>query len=183
MRNLKRRRLSIIPPKNKNGIDFHKQGSKSRAKGKDFEDKLDKAFAYYKARGYAQIDKTPEPLKVLRSLEAGRFIAAFDKKAQPDYKGTIKGGRSVMFEAKYTASDRITADRVTEEQWEYLSQAASLGAFCYILAGFNTGSVYKIPWEIWSKMKDYFGRKYVTEADLTQYQVQLAWNGLLQIIN
>ena len=173
---------NTIPKTKKNGTDFHKQGRKNRAEGKAFEDKIDKAFAYYKATGYAQIDKTPEPLKVLKSLEAGRFIATIDKKAQPDYKGTIKGGRSVMFEAKFTTSDRITADRVTDEQWKYLSQAAALGAFCYILAGFSSGNVYKIPWEIWSKMKEYFGRKYVTEPDLQQYKVQPSWNSLLQIL-
>ena len=180
---MKKRRLSIIPTSKKNGTDFRQQGRANRAEGRAFEEKIDKAFAYYKARGWAQIDKTPEPTKVIKRLDGGKFIAVIDRKAQPDYKGTINGGRSVMFEAKFTTSDRITDTRVTEAQWKYLAQAASLGAFCYILAGFSTGSVYKIPWEIWSKMKEYFGRKYVTEADLTQYQVQLAWNGLLQIIN
>ena len=87
-----------------------------------------------------------------------------------------------MFEAKFTTSDRITADRVTDEQWKYLSQAAALGAFCYILAGFSSGHEYKIPWEIWSKMKEYFGSKYVTEPDLQQYKVQPSWNSLLQIL-
>ena len=32
-------------------------------------------------------------------------------------------------------------------------------------------------------MKDYFGRKYVTENDLKQYLVKPAWNGLLMIID
>ena len=173
---------NTIQTTKKNGTDFHRQGRENRAEGKAFEDKLDKAFAYYKATGFAQIDKTPEKMKVIRSMNRGHFECCFDAKSQPDYKGTIKGGRSVMFEAKYTTSDRITSERVNDLQWKYLDQAAALGAFCYILAGFKTGNVYKIPWEIWAKMKEYFGRKYVTEKDLRQYLVQPSWNGLLQIL-
>ena len=164
------------------GNDYRARGKANRAEGKAFEDKLDKAFAYYRARGSALIDKTPEPVKIIQRLEGGRFKAVYDKKAQPDYKGTLNGGRSVIFEAKYTSSDRITADRVTEAQRQYLDQAAALGAHCYILAGFKTGNVYKIPWEVWSRMKDFFSRKYVIESDLKQYFVPVDWNGLLEII-
>lgn len=166
----------------KAGNDNHARGKANRAEGKAFEDKLDKAFAYYRARGSALIDKTPEPTKIIKRLDGGKFVAVIDRKAQPDYKGTLKGGRSVMFEAKYTTSDRITSDRVTESQWEYLNKASGIGAHCYILAGFKTGNVYKVPWEIWANMKDYFGRKYVTEPDLKQYFVPVDWNGLLEII-
>lgn len=38
-------------------------------------------------------------------------------------------------------------------------------------------------WDIWKTMKDHFGRKYVTEADLEKYQVQTAWNGTLLLLN
>ena len=32
-------------------------------------------------------------------------------------------------------------------------------------------------------MKECFGRKYVTEADLEPYQVQTAWNGTLMLLD
>ena len=159
------------------------QGVKSRASGKAFEARLNASFDYYRNKGYAQIDKTPEPMKVLRSLEHGHFETCFDKKAQPDYKGTINGGRSVMFEAKYTSKDRIYADVVNKQQWEYLSQAAKLGAFCYLLVGFPSGNVYKIPWEIWSEMEKYFGRKYVKESELNNYICKLHYTGLPMIFD
>ena len=164
--------------------DPHRQeiGKQNRAEGKEFEKRIDEAFAYCRSKGSALIDKTPEPLRVTKRLEGGKFEAVIDKKAQPDYKGTLKGGRSVMFEAKFTTSDRITADRVTDTQADYLTKAAALGAHCYILAGFASGNVYKIPWEIWKEMKSYFGRKYVQEADLKQYQVNAGWHGMLMII-
>ena len=160
------------------------QGKKNRAEGKEFEKRIDEAFAYCRARGSALIDKTPEPMKILKNLGSGRFEATIDRKAQPDYKGTLKGGRSVMFEAKYTSGDRITADRVTDTQAEYLTKAAALGAHCYILAGFSSWNVYKIPWEIWRDMKAYFGRKYIKETDpqLQQYIVKAGSFGYLMII-
>lgn len=160
------------------------QGKRNRAEGKEFEKRIDESFSYCRARGSALIDKTPEPVKILERMNNGQFKCCYDKKAQPDYKGTLKGGRAVMFEAKYTSGDRITGDRVTDTQADYLNQAAALGAFCYILAGFSSWNVYKIPWEIWRDMKAYFGRKYITEKDpeLQQYKVKTGSFGYLMII-
>ena len=89
-----------------------------------------------------------------------------------------------MYEAKYTSGDKIGADRVTEAQADYLTKKAAVGAFCYVLAGFPSGRVYKIPWEIWRDMKAYFGRKYIKETDpeLQQYVVKTANFGILMII-
>ncbi len=159
------------------------QGLSSRAKGKAFEDRLDATFAYYASRGYALIDKTPEPFKIIKRLEYLRFIGCFQKKAQPDYKGTIKGGRSVVFEAKYTDSDRIQQDRVSEAQWSYMEQATELGARCFVICGFRSGKVYKVPWAVWRTMKETFGHKYMAEKDIACYKVAESWNDLLLVLD
>lgn len=159
------------------------KGKRNRAEGKAFEDRLDEAFAYYAKTGYALIDKTPEPFKIIKRLENTRFIGCFIKRAQPDYKGTVKGGRSVIFEAKYTSTDRITQDIVSEAQWSYMDRATALQARCYVIAGFRTNTVYRIPWSVWTSMKETFGRKYVTEADLKPYRVAESWNDLLLILD
>jgi len=158
-------------------------GRTSKAQGKQFEARLDASFAYYRQTGYADIEKTPEPMRPIKSLGNGRFVAFYEHKAQPDYKGTIKGGRTVLYEAKFTASDRIEQSRVSEGQTEYLTRLDGLGARCYVLAGFASGEVYRVPWRIWSTMKDHFGRKYVTEADLQIYKVQRSWNDVLLILD
>ena len=158
-------------------------GKISKAKGKHFEERLDASFAYYRDCGYAIIEKTPEPMRPTKNLGNGKFIAFFEKKAQPDYKGTIKGGRTVMFEAKFTAKDRMEQDRVERTQSEYLDRHERLGARCYVLAGFGSGEVYRIPWPTWRAMKELFGRKYVTEADLERYRVHTAWNATLQLLD
>ena len=158
------------------------KGKRNRAEGKAFEDRLDEAFAYYAKTGYALIDKTPEPFKIIKRLEHLRFIGCFQKKAQPDYKGTIKGGRTVIFEAKYTDSDRIQQDRVSDAQWSYMEQVTELGARCFVLAGFKSGGIYRIPWPVWSDMKKKFGHKYVTEKDLSEYRISKSWNDMLLIL-
>lgn len=182
---MRRRRRKIYPNKLPPlpNPENQARGRRSRAKGRAFEDLLDASFAYCRKTGAALIEKTPEPMKVIRSMGQGRFLACYTKSAQPDYKGTVKGGRAVMFEAKYTEHDRITQDAVNEQQSDYLTQAAALGARCYVVVGFSTGNVYRVPWSIWITMKQHFGRKYATEEDLKPYQVQPSWNGTLLILN
>ena len=158
-------------------------GKIARQKGQYFEQRLDGSFDYYRDRGYAVIEKTPEPMKVIKPEGNGRFLACYTKKAQVDYKGTIKGGRTVMFEAKFTAADRMEQSRVLQSQQDYMDRHQALGARCFVIAGFSSGMVYCVPWDIWKTMKDHFGRKYVTEADLEKYQVQTAWNGTLLLLN
>lgn len=163
-------------------VDRHRQGAAARTQGKAFEDRLAVSLEWYAVKGLAKIDKTPEPMKVLRSMGRGQFLACFVKKAQPDFTGTIRGGRSVMFEAKHTTSDRMEQSRVLPGQSDYLTRHQALGAKCYVIAGFSTGNVYKIPWEVWRDMKERFGRKYVREADLEIYRVEQSESGRLKLL-
>ena len=160
-------------------------GAVSKAKGKQFEDRLDKSFAYYKAHGFAIIEKTPEPMRPTKNLGNGKFEAFFEKKAQPDYKGTIKGGRTVMFEAKFTSTGKMEQSRVLQGQANYLDRHQELGARCYVIAGFGSGAVYRFPWNIWRDMKKHFGRKDVTEADveITAYLVPVTRDGVLLLLD
>ena len=174
--------MSKLPPLPSPNKENQKQGKKNREEGQLFEAVLDRTFAYYSEKGYAKIDKTPEPFKIIKRLEYLRFIGCFQKKAQPDYKGTIKGGRTVIFEAKYTSTDRITQDRVSDLQAAYMDQETALGARCFVLAGFKSGGIYRIPWPVWSDMKKKFGHKYVTEDDLSEYRISKSWNDMLLIL-
>ena len=88
-----------------------------------------------------------------------------------------------MFEAKFTAKERMEQGRVEREQGEYLDRHERLGVRCYVLAGFSSGEVYRIPWAVWRNMKEHFGRKYVTESDLEQFRVHTAWNATLQLLD
>ena len=161
------------------------QGAISKAQGKQFEERLDKSFAYYREHGFAIVEKTPEPMRPIQNLGHGKFIAFFEKKAQPDYKGTIKGGRTVMFEAKFTSTGKMEQSRVLQGQADYLEGHQKLGARCYVIAGFGSGAVYRFPWNIGRDMKKHFGRKYVTEADvgITAYLVPVTRDGVLLLLD
>ena len=61
-------------------------GMVNQAKGKDWEKIIERSCTYYRDKGIADIEKTPEPMKILRDLGGGRFIACFEKAAQADYQ-------------------------------------------------------------------------------------------------
>ena len=153
-------------------------GAMSKSKGANFEKLLEMSFDWYKQRGDAMIEKTPEPMRVIRPLGKGRFEAFYEKKAQPDYKGVLNGGRSIIFEAKYTDKDRALQSIVHPHQLEYMKQAEKLGALCFIVLGFGSGAVYKVPIDTWENMKDIFGHKYVTEKELTHFRVKQRNNSI-----
>lgn len=62
------------------------QGAVSRAQGKHFEEYIDLSLRYYEQRGEAVVEKTPEPMRPTKDLGNGKFIAYYEKAAQPDYK-------------------------------------------------------------------------------------------------
>ena len=148
------------------------QGKMNRAQGLGFEQAIDEACEYYKRIRLAYIEKTPEPMKPIGVLNRnlGHFKAVFTKAAQPDYKGTMKGGRSVVFEAKHTDTDRIKQDVVTEEQWESLDLHEAMGAWCFVLVSLGM-RYYRVPWEKWKTMKEDCGHKYMNAADLASYEL------------
>ena len=158
------------------------QGTANKAMGNALEIVIDAALDYYARRGVAVIEKTPEPMKPVKDLGGGKFVAHYEKKAQPDYKGVLKGGQSVIFEAKHTTADRIEQSRVTDAQGAALDQYAAMGAECFIVVGFNMREFYKIPWELFRDMKSEFGRKYATAADLEQYRIKLGGYAQLLIL-
>ena len=83
----------------------------------------------YLSRSLAKIEKTPEPMKPLGAKNRkGQFLACYTKQAQPDYGGTLNGGRSIYFEAKHTDDERIEQRRLTQEQQDDLEAHHKLGA-------------------------------------------------------
>ena len=158
------------------------QGKRNRTQGLKFEEIIDEACEYYKAMGLAHIEKTPEPMKIIRVLDRrlGRFVAVFTKAAQPDYKGTMAGGRSVVFEAKHTETDRIKQDAVTEGQKNAMDLHEDMGALCFVLVSMGT-EYYRVPWEKWKTMKEDCGHKYMNAADLHPYTLGV-WPGHLRFL-
>lgn len=144
-------------------------GKKAKSAGEHFEHRLDVSFAELARRGEGLVEKTPEPMRPIKALGGGRFVAVYEKHAQPDYKGTIAGGRTVLFEAKYCGADRIERSRVTAKQAEYLSKIENLGAAAFVLAGFSDGEVFRIPWSFFDGMELTFGHKHIKREELERW--------------
>jgi recombination protein U len=160
------------------------QGQRSHGIGQNFEMQVEEICKIYEMNMLAKIEKTPEPMKILRHLENGVFEAVFTKAAQPDFKGVLKGGRTVVFDAKFTESDKITYQVLSDFQRETLLKYDSLGAMAFVLVGFADGSVYKIDIKEWSQMQNLFGRKSIKQVELNEagYKVNKTKRGVIDFL-
>lgn len=150
------------------------RNARSRQMGAAFEELIDRSCDYYEEQGIAVIEKTPEPMRTLRPLGNGRFEAVYTKQAQPDYKGTLIGGYSIVFEAKHTDTDRIKRSVVTEEQEKCLDAYEQMGAECYVFVSFGFRKFYKFPWKLFRNMKYHFGAKHIKEIDrIGDFEIKL----------
>lgn len=159
------------------------RGKRNRELGHQFEDAIEEACDWYRSVKEADIEKTPEPMKILKRLDNGRFIACFQKKAQPDYNGLLKGGQAVSFEAKHTETEQMEQSRVSDEQSDALDRKLQLGAKCFVVIGFSMSQYYRIPWDVWRNMKKHFRRKYVRPEDLAAYQITIGRSGKLLFLD
>lgn len=151
----------------------------SRAQGALFEQMINGACEFYRTYHIADIEKTPEPMQPTKDLGGGKFIAHYVSTAQADYKGFLMGGQAVNFEAKHTDTEKMTYDRVTEDQRERLERAFQYGAHAFVLCSFGSVGFYRIPWEIWRDMKGHFGHKYITPQEAAPFEVHIGGPGVL----
>lgn len=107
--------------------------NKSQIIGARLEESAKLVCELYRKKGFAVIDKTPEPIKQLGKMDShGRFKACYEKKAQPDFKG-VHMGMAICFDTKATESERFQLSNVTPWQVEYLSDFCKSGGDAFIL--------------------------------------------------
>ena len=157
------------------------QGLQNKRVGENFEDLIADSLLWYEMKGAAVITKTPEPMRPIKRLAGGKFVAIFEKKAEPDFKGTLAGGRSVVFEAKHTDSDRIEYSRLTNEQADKLELYHNMGAVAFVLVSFGLRDFYRIPWEVWRDMVGRYGHKHMKQPECEPYRVHLK-GGVLKML-
>ena len=154
-------------------MNFSVQNSVNRASGQFFEDLISAALEYYWEKGYASIEKTPEPMRVLQqNADKRTFTAVYTKKAQPDYKGVLWGGQSIIFEAKYTSNDRIQQSGVSPEQEKMFERYQKMGSQCFVMVCLQGTDFFRVPWDAWKGMKTILGHKYMTREELERYKVK-----------
>lgn len=148
---------------------------RNREVGAVFEKWLEAACDHYWECGYACIEKTPEPMRPLRPYgdrRRGQFIACYVKRAQPDFKGVLCDGTCIIFDAKHTEKDRIQQNVVTQTQWDMFDRYELMGAKCFVIVSIELEKFFRIPWNIWKKMKELYGHKYMAVGkELGDYQI------------
>ena len=77
-----------------------------------------------------------------------------------------------MFEAKHTDLDKMAYDRLQETQLNALLKHQSMGAVAFVLCSFGFERFYRIPLKVWQNMKQLYGHKYFTAADVEAYQIK-----------
>lgn len=156
------------------------RGMRNNAQGHIFEDALKQACEYYKLVDRAHIDKTHEPYRVLKKRPDGTFTGRFIDLAEPDYHGTLAGGHSIIFEAKYTTTDRIERRALTDRQMKTLESHRRMGAVALVVFGIKDG-FYCVSWSLWDNMKGRFGRQYLTQQDAEPWRVK--FNGAVLFLD
>ena len=112
-------------------------------------------------------------MKIIRKMGGpGQFLACFTQRSGVDYKGTLKGGRAIAFEAKHTDSDIMEYRRLQPWQLDYLKEHDELGAITFILLSFSMKNFYRIPLKQWEDMKKIYGRLHLKEEDIQEYKIK-----------
>lgn len=157
------------------------RGRKAKAVGAQFENAVERSCIRYRTKGIAHIQKTPEPFKLIGVK--GKYAYGFiEKKAQPDFTGTLSDGRSVIFEAKHTNSTNIPFDRISYQQELELDIHEELGALTFVLVTFSFKTFYTVPWADWKRLKETVNKKSVNEKDLEPFQIEVN-DGLIDFLN
>lgn len=162
--------------------DRQMTGLLSKRKGQFFETMVLEAARYYENKGIAVIEKTPEPMRILKPYDdKGRFVACFAKQAQPDFKGVLCDSTMVIFDAKSTDMDRIRREAVTEEQEECFDRYQLMGARCFLVITLRFEKYFRVPWNIFKNMKKIYGHKYMDENDLKEFEIKFRNGNILYL--
>lgn len=152
----------------------------NNAQGSIFEELIKTGCIIYRHQRRAEIDKVPEPFRVTQKHANGLFTGRFTAPAQPDFSGTLAGGRAIHFEAKFTTTDQMKRAALTDEQMERLEGHTEIGAMTGICVGIKD-QFFFVPWGVWKNMKGIYGRQYVTAADIEPYRVK--FNGAVMFLD
>lgn len=146
------------------------RGKRGKAYGDQFERLIELSCNRYKNKGLAYINKTFPSFTATRR-KGNQVTGFYGSSGQPDFAGTLKNGRSVVFEAKHTNSTNIPFERVKQHQKQALKQHHELGAKAFILVAFKLDSIYKVPIMDWLELEKNIGKKSLNKKDLKEYKL------------
>lgn len=122
----------------------------NNSQGQLFEKIVQLGCEFYREKGIAKITKIAEPFRVLKKLQNGKFEGRFIANAEPDFQGTISGGKSIVFEAKYTSTNKFNVSVLSDQQKESLNEHFKLGGYTFVVIGIKDRQFF-VPWEFLRK--------------------------------
>ena len=152
------------------------RGRQNRNEGALFEEIISDSCDYYRERGIAVIEKTPEPFRVTRSLGKGQFQGHFTSQAQPDFKGVVRG-ECIVFDAKATTTGKIPITALTEAQKKGLLAYQRCGAIAGVLMCFNFRQYAWLEIGTFLTAKQVNGHQYWTYEEATAWGEDIEYKG------
>lgn len=160
--------LNTIIAAAETNMSVKERNRSARAAGKAFEGMIDRACEAYRQLGKAMVVKIPEPRQVIGRTGDRRsnMICINAKKAHPDYMGSVApNGRTLVFDAKHTAKDRMLRTALTFTQASILETHLKCGAWCFVAVSFSFKDFFLVPFSLWKNMKEHVGRNYLLATD------------------
>ena len=115
-------------------------------RGKAWEQYLELFHARYERQGRAVVIRTPPPMRILRSIRPGQFLAVYEKEGPPDYL-LFCNGIAIMLEAKECKSNRWGFQNLHAHQGRRLDDWQRQGGMgAILLRHHKSNTAWILPW-------------------------------------
>lgn len=115
-------------------------------RGRAWEQLLELYHARYEARGQAVVLRTPPPMRILRGLAGGQFVAVYATEGPPDYV-LLASGCAIAAEAKDCIAERWQLSKLHPHQARRLSAWQAQGGLGAVLLRHQPSSTqWVLPW-------------------------------------
>lgn len=127
-------------------------------RGKAWEQTLEMYHARYEAQGRAVVIRTPPPMRILRSIKPGQFVAVYESAGPPDYMA-LSEGTAFLLEAKQCHGERWALKNLHAHQGLRLDDWEKQGGKgAVLLQHVPSSSAWVLPWSklgpVWHRWFD-----------------------------
>ena len=153
-------------------------------RGQAFEREVELTNNQYRRKGIANIQKIATPVKILNT-KGNRVTGVLDKKSTLDFRGTIKGGRSISFDCKETKDKLgLPLANIQKHQIDYIRQALAVDELTFLVCYLSKlDKRYYVPGkmvlEIWDRWQRNKGKRGYNKILIENMQEVKSQNGYI----
>lgn len=125
-------------------------GKAATEAGAALEKLLDEHHAWAARLGLVEVRRVSPHVRNLGPGKVpGSFSGVYDSPGGCDRRGTLRGGRGLLVEAKSTAAENLAWSEFTEAERLDLGAAHRLGALCLVAwERRDIGALFVVPWDL-----------------------------------